>query len=411
MRMNSIISGSLISLIVKALKILTTIAITRLIGPSAMGAYAATMNIVLFLSILALFGLPQQMIKKCQQEEIGTISFFRNYSLIFSTSIILMLSVFFLQKNEVIHIIKIDEYQHFFYSAILIFPLATAIETIGAVLIAKNQQVSKLFRVDFSVALLLLIYLLLLTYFNVSTYKLSIAYIVAILVTLIFLINHTKSKGYIQFKLSKISDIYGYLIEGFKEIHSRKYFVLIKINGRLFSLLPILFILDRFGAITLAYFAVANRLSSLPLILTNYFNSISMPQFAAPIGIENHFKVFKAFSRLGILVSTLPMIVFLLAGREILSLWGEDFTENAFTLLVVCCCLQILNGFTSATGAFLQMTDKERVVVRAGIIFVLIQILLLSVMPRELGITRFVIVGQLPFLAFNFWKLWIVQTR
>jgi O-antigen/teichoic acid export membrane protein len=112
----------------------------------------------------------------------------------------------------------------------------------------------------------------------------------------------------------------------------------------------------------IGFYSVAAKLGTL----TSFFHLISISSLTPKIASlfhENKLKeletmvqqVTKGLGAIGVL----SVLIYFFLGNQILSLWGTEFKE-AYWILIIIAFGQLVNLGTGATGMILQMTNNER---------------------------------------------------
>jgi len=85
-------------------------------------------------------------------------------------------------------------------------------------------------------------------------------------------------------------------------------------------------------------------------------------------------------------IGLLTLVTYVLLGKYILTIWGNEF-KQAYWILVILSTGQFINLGTGAVGLLLVMTGHERIQSRISLTFVLFNLLLNYFMIRLYGAT------------------------
>jgi O-antigen/teichoic acid export membrane protein len=113
-------------------------------------------------------------------------------------------------------------------------------------------------------------------------------------------------------------------------------------------------------------------LAKLPLLS---INAIAAPKFAETFDLNKNKKIIQDSSRIIFFTSLPVLIVIILFNNDILSLFGNEFTQGSI-LLVILCIGQLFASLSGSVGHYLQMTDGEKTYKKGVIISLIINLVL-----------------------------------
>lgn len=134
-------------------------------------------------------------------------------------------------------------------------------------------------------------------------------------------------------------------------------------------------------------YSVAARLALLTSFFHTVVNSVLSPKIAALYEQDNKKelqKMIKKVTRGLLILGISTLIAFTFFGNNILVLWGSEF-KNAYYLLVILSIGQLVNLGTGAVGSLLIMTGNEKIQGRIAVIFLLLSIPLNFILIKKYG--------------------------
>jgi len=111
-----------------------------------------------------------------------------------------------------------------------------------------------------------------------------------------------------------------------------------------------------------------------------------------------------------IFIAFIPLLIFILFGKSILSLWGTDFIE-AYWILVILSIGQFFNIATGASGLLLIMTGYEKTHSYISVIFTFFSILFNFILISEYGLIGAAIATAIRVLGENITKVIFVKIK
>lgn len=117
------------------------------------------------------------------------------------------------------------------------------------------------------------------------------------------------------------------------------------------------------GSEDVGLYSVASRIALLTSFFLQVTNSSVAPKIAALYHdnkIPELEKMVSNVTKILILIGSFQFLIFILFGREILNIWGEEFV-SAYPILILLGFGQLINISTGASGLLLTMTGKEKI--------------------------------------------------
>ncbi len=134
-------------------------------------------------------------------------------------------------------------------------------------------------------------------------------------------------------------------------------------------------------------YTVAVRLSLLMSFFLIISNSAITPKLASLFAdkkIEQMSKMVKNITGGLIIIALLFLIIFILAGHTILSLWGHDF-KDAYLILIILSMGQLFNMSTGCAGMMLIMCGFEKLHGYISLIILILNLILNFFLIKEFG--------------------------
>lgn len=125
-------------------------------------------------------------------------------------------------------------------------------------------------------------------------------------------------------------------------------------------------------------FNVASRVALLIIVFLQISNSALSPKIASLFKQGRVLELQTLLTRITsllFLIGVASLAVFILAGKQILGIWGEEFQE-AYLYLLILSVGQLVNLSTGAVGIILIMTGHEKIVGRVSLVTMLLSIFL-----------------------------------
>lgn len=123
---------------------------------------------------------------------------------------------------------------------------------------------------------------------------------------------------------------------------------------------------------------ISTRLALLTIIFMQISNTALAPKIASFYHLGKNNELQKLLSNVTlvlIIIGLSSLLIFVLWGRELLSLWGSDFKE-AYSYLILLAIGQFVNVGTGAVSTILVMTGHEKIIGRISLTFMIISIFL-----------------------------------
>lgn len=134
-------------------------------------------------------------------------------------------------------------------------------------------------------------------------------------------------------------------------------------------------------------YSVAARIALLTSFFLQVTNSAISPKLASLYAdgkIREMGKMVQRVTKGLSIIAFVPLFIFIIAGKSILSLWSAEFIE-AYWILVILSIGQFFNISTGATGVLLNMCGFEKIQGRISTIFVLLNLILNYILIRHFG--------------------------
>ncbi|UBM62464.1 oligosaccharide flippase family protein [Candidatus Sulfidibacterium hydrothermale] len=148
-------------------------------------------------------------------------------------------------------------------------------------------------------------------------------------------------------------------------------------------------ILGYFGSVKeVGLFSVAARLALMTSFILQITNAAVAPKIAALYEknkIKELEKMIQQTTKGLFIIGLLPLLIFLLFGRNILSLWGKEF-EDAYAILIILGIAQFINIASGAVGLILVMTGNEIIRSKISYFTLALNILLLFILTKFYGV-------------------------
>ena len=111
-----------------------------------------------------------------------------------------------------------------------------------------------------------------------------------------------------------------------------------------------------------------------------------------------------------IIIGVLSTLFFLLFGHSILGLWGDEFKE-AYYCLIILCFGQLVNISTGCSGVLLIMSGNERVFSIISVIFLILNIILNYILINLYGIVGAAIATSTSIILENILRVIIAKKK
>ena len=160
-------------------------------------------------------------------------------------------------------------------------------------------------------------------------------------------------------------------------------------------------------------YAVAARLALLSSFFLQVTNASVSPKIAALYENGKINELEKMVQRItkGLgLLGLLQVIIFIVAGKLILSIWGTEFT-NAYWILIVLGLGQLVNISTGAVGLLLIMCGYEKIQSRIAIIFMFLHLVLIFILINKYGAIGAAVATAITISLQNLIRLYFIKRR
>lgn len=160
-------------------------------------------------------------------------------------------------------------------------------------------------------------------------------------------------------------------------------------------------------------YSVAARLALLTSFFLQIINASVSPKIAtlyASGNIKELEKMLQWVTKGLGFFGLLQVIVFILAGKFILTLWGIDFI-SAYWFLIILVLGQLINIGTGSVGLVLIMCNYEKIQNRTAIIFMLVNIILNILLIKLLGALGAAMATSLSIAGVNITRLYFVRKK
>jgi O-antigen/teichoic acid export membrane protein len=371
--------------------LILNLTITRLYGADSMGVYAIVNSFFAFTLIFCLLGTNTLLLRLIPEYK-GNYAFISITNLYFKIIIIVLISSFLL---------TIFSYYHIDYVAASVFhnidlryllSLATFFIFIEAVSVVNVSVLRALNRVklfaffEIIVPLSKLIVLVVLSVFFSSI----VNPVYAMLISFLFVMVISFLSVWFCFKSLKKK----YSNKAYKNIKSTHYLSILKLSLPMFLTGTIFTVISQIDIIMLSalsnvrevgIYAIAVKLAALTSFVLGAINITVAPKFSE-LFHKGEIKLLRSVSQKSsklMFFTTLPIVfVFIVFGKIILSLFGQEFAIAYLSLLVLVLG-QFINAAVGSVGYFLNMTGYQITltifVAIAGVANVLLNYLLIPI--------------------------------
>ncbi|MDX2369620.1 MAG: flippase [Colwellia sp.] len=160
-------------------------------------------------------------------------------------------------------------------------------------------------------------------------------------------------------------------------------------------------------------YAIAMKLALLTSFVLNAVNSVVSPKFSQYYHageMETLKKTAKSSSKL-IFYSTFPILIFLLIfGKYILGIFGDEF-EEAYFILVILIVGQMVNSFSGSVGYFLNMTGNQLAYQKVVLFGMFINVVLNMVLIPSYGLIGAAIATSISLALWNLLALLFMKQK
>lgn len=342
--------------------LLVSVALGRILGPKGLGIINLANKIVSILIILSLIGMPQLLIKEIaiayKKKDWQHISNCLNSAFKLNGAIALGLSVILIiitpwLCNSVFHEpdLKIPLIIALSVMTLQVFSRIYSSGLIGFRKIWQSNLVNESLSIAIAGIVLVILWLLKIP---ITVITAAIAYgIGRVLVTLTVSIYWEKLFKRLRTKTTNVSS---------KLAKSAWPFLLVSATGIIAANIDAVMVGWLGNATEVGLYTVAARIAMLTIFFLQVSNSAISPKLAALYAEGKIKEMSKMVQRVTgglIIVAAVPLIIFLLFGEGILSLWGADF-KGAYWVLIILSAGQFFNIGTGASGLLLVMCGFEK---------------------------------------------------
>lgn len=158
-------------------------------------------------------------------------------------------------------------------------------------------------------------------------------------------------------------------------------------------------------------YTVAAKLALLSTIFLQITNAAVAPKVAALFDQNEHIKLqimIRQVTKGLTIIGFAPFVIFLFFGNSILSIWGSEFIE-AYWILLILSFGQLVNIATGAVGVIMIMTGHEKVQSKISFIFAIINIILNVILIKKYGALGAAIATATVVISSNFLKVFFVK--
>ncbi len=358
-------------------------------GAEAVGIYQIAVQFILVISMISLLGFNQaiilfsaQLASKKHISELKKVVI--NYSLItFAFSVLISLLVAIFSKELASSLLKDDQLSGIFIFISFSIPIyALNLLYVEFIRGLKKIKLSEFLRVFFIRFLNLVLFLLLVTFFNYNVYWPVITYEVAILVTFLFSLFYVVSAINLK-KVENVVDI------GTKK---NKYF---STSFTMYQSILLMLMSSNVAVFVLAYYSnpaevgiynIAFQLAALTTFVFSAVTTILAPKFSElHLNNINEFKKTVRFSSKIIFwtTGTISIITIVLSGW-LMRLFGNEF-DSGQMILVVLSLANLINSMTGPSGVLLDMVGRQHIRRNILLISTIITLILAFILINRFG--------------------------
>jgi len=160
-------------------------------------------------------------------------------------------------------------------------------------------------------------------------------------------------------------------------------------------------------------YSVASRIALLTIFFLQITNSAVSPKISSLYNTgktaELEKMIRKVTTGLG-LIALFPLLIFIIFGSHILSIWGNEFKE-AYTILVILTIGQFVNITTGSVSSVMNMCGLEKIHSRITLYFVIGNIVLNFFSIKYFGTIGLAATTSFAIIAINIVKVIIVKKR
>ena len=372
---SEIIKGGSIHLVAKVISVLLgvlfSLIITRYYGVMEMGVYSIVNSYFVIALIFSMLGMHTAILRFIP-EHIAKYSyksayqlFLQIFKIVFFMSIVLTgVSYFF--SEFIAEIIFKKEYLYPLFTLASFFIIFQALgklslEAIRALKLIKVYALFDVLNVLFKILLLIILTYFFYEEYN-SIYTLFTSYILLFLGSLLFVLYFFKHKK------NDLDNVEKYTNKNINNIAFPMF--LTGMMSAVISQTDIV-MLGMIATIEdVGIYAISAKLAMLTSFVLTSINSIATPKFSELYysgEIDILISVAQRSSKLIFLVSLPIILIFIVFGKYILSIFGEEFILG-YPVLLLLVLGQFVNGMAGSVGSFLNMTGHQKVFNRIVIV-------------------------------------------
>ncbi len=354
-------STVIVQIIGVAARLVTSIVLGRILGVAGLGDVNLINQIITILMVISMFGMDHVLVKK-----ISIGHFNRDYQSIgvaIYTSLRVNLIIAVLLT--ILSVIGASFISEFFSATQLKFPLIVAAialvpQTISIVFASVVNGFNKVWQgrllKDFLTSLFVLMGVFFAWYLKISIDLFSVIAIYTISRFLTFIIAFLYVKNI-------YNPIFFKGVVDKTMIKMAKPLLFVSATTLLSSSLDVIMLGWLSNSSSVGLYTVATRLVLFIAFFLQITNAVLSPKIAAYFANNELSKLtvmIKQVTFVLIIIGVLSTIFFVILGKPILSVWGHDFTE-AYYCLVILCFGQFINISTGCSGVLLIMSGNEKV--------------------------------------------------
>lgn len=395
-----------------ALIFLLHVMLARLMGPKQYGNYIVIITVINILMVVSLFGLdsstmkflPAYVSRNNFSAASGFVKFARRTVMLLAVICSVLLFIFLLTKAKKFGSTLSEGY----FWGILLLPFLALIYQSSAILRALNKYKSSLIPVFFLLPITTGV--ICLYYYNSNNHLNVDA------AMLIYLCS-TMAVCYFTVKKAKKA-MRDYTTEDRSYVPKEW----LSVSGILFLTTSLDLLLRQSDILMVSYFmnntnagyyAVAARLATLTALGLSVADYVFMPKISALYEGRQLLKLQDLVKNasLQILSITLPILfTLIIGGKWILGLFGPQYAD-AYLVLVILLCGQIVNSFTGMVGGLMTMTGHQRAFLILYVLAFGIQISLNIILIPSFGITGAAIGTAVSMIVLNLLAYFFVKSK
>lgn len=160
-------------------------------------------------------------------------------------------------------------------------------------------------------------------------------------------------------------------------------------------------------------YVVAARLSLLTSIFLHVTSSVISPRIATLFDKKSYKQLESLIQKVTTVlffISILPLIVFALYGKPILSIWGSEFVDSYWVLLILSIG-QFVNVTTGATGLTLSLCGEERIYGLISVVFAILNLVLNYLLIIRYGAVGAATATAITIISLNLVQLLLVKRK